>query len=260
MSYDIVIAVGPKDIDIYEKTVAFAKKNAIGHGTIYLITRFDIPAPDGCIVIPESSFPFGLDDVAAIHGKIDRNGWYLQQLLKLYAGRVIQGIRELYLVLDCDTMLLRPIQFTTASGVPLYANGWEFHPPYFTHMVALHSSLTKVYHDRSGICHHMMFQKSVLEELIALIGEPFWKRFLTTVSPDQYHGSGASEYELYFNYLCKVHPEKMQFRHLCWDNVNDQHFSNLETQGSIGLDYVSFHWYMLEHNPRFRDLLEKLPC
>ena len=63
---------------------------------------------DGCITIFEKIFPFSLDTVAKIHGKRDRNGWYLQQLLKLYAGKIIPNILDKYLVIDSDTFFLKP--------------------------------------------------------------------------------------------------------------------------------------------------------
>ena len=58
-------------------------------------------------IILESVFPFSLDTVASIHGKSSRNGWYLQQLLKLYIWQVVPELMERYLVLDSDTFFLR---------------------------------------------------------------------------------------------------------------------------------------------------------
>ncbi len=37
-----------------------------------------------------------------------RAGWYLQQLLKLYAHAVVPGLSEHYLVLNADVFLLCP--------------------------------------------------------------------------------------------------------------------------------------------------------
>ena len=41
----------------------------------------------------------------------DRIGWYLQQLLKFYAGFVIPDILQRYLIIDCDTHFLKPTKF-----------------------------------------------------------------------------------------------------------------------------------------------------
>ena len=52
-----------------------------------------------------------METVAKYHGKLTRNGWYLQQLLKLYAGLTIPNILENYLVVDSDVFFLKPIHF-----------------------------------------------------------------------------------------------------------------------------------------------------
>ena len=50
-------------------------------------------------------------------------------------------------------------------------------------------------------------------------------------------GAGASEYEIYFNYMLKYNPDKIQIRKLSWTNTN-----KLETNSNY--DYISYHWYM----------------
>ena len=108
MLFDIVIPVGPNDKDIITKQINYTKN--IKARNIYLIVNgcLDI---EGCISIQENIFPFSLETVSRFHGKLERNGWYLQQLLKLYAGMVIPGILERYLVIDADTFFLKSINF-----------------------------------------------------------------------------------------------------------------------------------------------------
>ena len=57
----------------------------------------------------------------------------------------------------------------------------------------------------SGICHHMLFKKEILEEIFTFIetgkDKKFWKLALESISPGQTPYSGFSEYELYFTYL-----------------------------------------------------------
>ena len=66
---------------------------------------------DGCITINEDIFPFSIHTVSNIHGKLERNGWYLQQLIGLYCGVIIPGIMDKYLVIDSDTFFLKPTHF-----------------------------------------------------------------------------------------------------------------------------------------------------
>jgi hypothetical protein len=190
---------------------------------------------NGCITINENIFPFTLDTVSKIHGKLSRNGWYLQQLLKLYAGITIPNILDKYLVIDSDTFFLKPTTFIE-NGICLYNIGSEYHMPYFIHMRKLHNSLTKNT-NKSGICHHMMFETQYINKLFTLIenthNDAFYNVFLKLVT--DINGSGASEYEIYFNYMLIYHPTKIQLRELIWKNSNV-----LDTT----CDYISNHWYM----------------
>ena len=133
--FDIVIAVGPRDKDILEKQLSYTRKNIIGYRKIFLVCADPNIQMEGCITIDEKSYPFTIDTVDKLHGKTDSNGWYLQQLLKLYAGTVIPGILKRYLVIDCDTFFLRPVRFIE-GGKCLYMHGSEYHKPYFDHITA----------------------------------------------------------------------------------------------------------------------------
>lgn len=75
----------------------------IGYRNIYLISYDPTILIDGCITINENIFPFSLDTVCKFHGKINRNGWYIQQLFKLYALTTIPDILDTCLVIDSDT-------------------------------------------------------------------------------------------------------------------------------------------------------------
>ena len=105
--FDILILIGPEDKDILTKQIEFTKKNIIGYRKIFLLSYDPTIMIEGCITINENIFPFTIDTVAAFHGKLKRNGWYLQQLLKLYAGIVIPNILDRYLVIDCDTFFFK---------------------------------------------------------------------------------------------------------------------------------------------------------
>lgn len=234
---DIVIPVGPNDISVIKEQVKHTKANIIGYRNIYLIYKDTTLQIDGCITISEDIFPFSKDTVAQYHGKLDRNGWYLQQLLKLYAGNIIPGILDTYLVIDSDTFFLKPTRFEH-DGKWLYCFGIEHHKPYFEHMAKLHPSFVKMDKSKSGISHHMIFQKRYVNELFKIIetrhGAPFFDVFFKMVT--LFTGSGASEYELYFNYMLKWHPSEILIRPLKWQNVT-------RLTGSLINDYESVHWY-----------------
>jgi FkbM family methyltransferase len=235
--FDIVIPVGPYDKDVIETQIGYTKKNIIGYRNIYLVSYDASIIVNGCITIDEKIFPFNIDTVIQFHGKLDRNGWYLQQLLKLYAGKVIPNILDRYLVIDSDTFFLKPTTFIE-DNTCLYNYGFEYWTPYFIHMGKLDSRLTKVL-NVSGICHHMMFETKYVNEIIDMIeknyNDTFYNVFLSMVTDTT--GSGASEYEIYFNYMLKYHSDKIKIRELNWRN----------TSGLIlddDFDYVSSHHHL----------------
>jgi hypothetical protein len=93
---------------------------------------------------------------------------------------------------------------------------------------------------KSGICHHMIFETRYVEEIIDLVEElhkeKFYTVFLRQVDICEYKRSGASEYEIYFNYILANHKDSIQIRPLQWKNV--------KTMSEAGNnDYISNHYY-----------------
>jgi hypothetical protein len=257
--FDIVIPLGPNDAENIEKQISCTKQHVLGYRNIYIVKAPSVPSTvghnasltplqihiDDCIIIDESIFEFA-DQIAVYHNKDKRNGWYLQQLIKLYAGFVIPGILDRYLVIDADTFFLNPTRFINSENQCLYNFSREYHKYYFEHMLRLHPEFTRVY-ELSGICHHMMFETRILREMMEKVvqessgGDPFWVIFLEKVEPWLRHGigSGASEYELYFNYVCKFHMDEIEIRELQWENVKC-----LDLEKYPDKDYISNHHFM----------------
>ena len=115
-------------------------------------------------------------------------------------------------------------------------------------MNILYNLLNK-HHPLSGISHHMFFDTDIINELIKLVEEYhfnknnikklFWKIFLELVDINHYNGSGASEYEIYFNYMYLYHKNDIVIRQLNWKNLSD-----LDTNNTNNNDFVSIHWYL----------------
>ena len=222
---DVVIAVGPNDIDILEDQVKHTKKNVLGYRNIYLISYDPKIMVDGCITIDEAIFPFSMKTIEEHFGKTDRNGWYLQQLLKMYAGKVIKGLLDRFVCIDADTFFVKPTKFINPdTNKPLYCYSEENHKPYFDHMKKLHISFRKIDLSKSGICHHMVFEKKYLDEIIMFVEErhrfkPFYILFLENVDPQQILHSGASEFEIYFHYMLQYHKDCIELRPLIWEDI-----------------------------------------
>ena len=235
--FDIVIPVGPNDINIIQHQIYYTLKNILGRRRVYLITCLDDLEVPGCITISESRLPFDKPVISQIFKKeTHRSGWYLQQLIKLYAAQIIPELTAKYLVIDADTFFLKPTEFII-NGLPAYNFGIEYHQEYFNHMLRMGNQFVR-HANNSGICHHMMFETQFILEIFNLIEaqheKPFWQVFLEQVS--EFEGSGASEYELYYNYMIGHHSNKIIVRPLKWKNVMVPDFGLYK-----GFDYVSYH-------------------
>jgi len=253
MLFDIVIPLGPNERKNIFRQIEFTKKNVIGYRNIYIITNnyYNLQI-EGCKIVDESIFPFKIHDIARHfvkhNGKNNRNGWYLQQLLKLYAGFVIEELLDDYLIIDADIFFLKPFTFINNNSKYIFTSSDENHVPYFNHMSKLHPSFTKQI-NKSGISHHMIFNKNIIREIFDLVekfhNKPFWFVFIEMVDEHKKydidsHESGASEYELYFNYMMKNHSEKIYIRQLNWSNKN----YNYNINSNSDYDYVSICHYM----------------
>ena len=172
---DVVIPLGINDIKFINKVIECANTNIIGLRNIYVVYSVEIDIENikdiseitNVTLICENIFPFNIKYVKERSKKGDRSGWYLQQLIKLYSGFIIDKILNNYLVIDSDTFFLNKSRFFK-DDKPMYAYSNETHAPYFVHMKRLHPSLRKVQR-RSGICHHMLFQKDKVKGMMDLI-------------------------------------------------------------------------------------------
>ncbi len=240
MEFDIVILVGPNDYQIFKKSIEYTKKNIIGYRNIYIVSPVDQKV-DGTIFVDEKMFCISMNTVRRFHGENSRNGWYFQQLMKLYAGKCIPNLLTNYLVIDADTCFLKPTRFFDEDNKPYFTVGYEYNNEYFVHMNVLHPSF-KRRHTHSGISHHCMFNQIYIKEIMYLVhlhhNKPFYQVFLESVSKSYITGAGASEYEIYFHYLVQYYLDKISIRELKWDNMNTIPDEDTEH------DYISCHHWL----------------
>lgn len=243
--FDIVILVGPNDYDQINRQINYTKKNIIGYRKIFLVVSNPNIKVDGTEVIDEKIFPFNMKTIIKYQKKTHRNGWYLQQLLKLYSGFIIPEIADKFLIIDCDTYFLKPTRFIDIDDNKyLYGiSTIENHKPYYIHMENLHPELTKVIKE-SGVCHHMFFVTDFLKEIFDLVEKyhkkPFFEVFLEKVESQHFLWSGASEYEIYSNYVFKFHKSEVKIRRLNWKNVRNINDIDINPDN---YDFISYHWH-----------------
>jgi len=134
-----------------------------------------------------------------------RGGWYFQQMLKLcYSLNSMAD--DYYLVWDADTIPLRPTDFFDETGRVFLEKSSEFNPSYFTTMKRLIGlDKSKPY---SFISEHMMFEKTVVTQLLALVcgqdgpsGKVVAERIISAIDVGPLNASGFSEFETYGTYV-----------------------------------------------------------
>ena len=132
-------------------------------------------------------------------------GWYFKQIINFYVPSIIPNISSNVLILDADIIFNKPIEFVDNLGNMLHGPGIENHQPYLDHMHNLLPGLKKVYAELSGISHHMLFQKPVLEDLMSLVEEhhnkKFWQAYIHSINSSWPSRSWTADYEIYFNWI-----------------------------------------------------------
>ena len=248
---DVVIPAHKKDLATLEYAIDGIKKNIAGVRRIIVVSKEKYT--DKAEWFDEALYPFSYKEVSDLIG--GKNvGWNLQQLLKLYAVLVIPNISENVLVVDADTVFYRKVKFFE-DGVPLYnlskdkdLDKMDFHVETLRHikkiMPEIAKNLPPEFDKVSGICHHMLFQKKIIIDLMQRIekrcGEVFYKAFLK--NSESYYG--VAEYNLYFYFLIACHADNYKIRILKYKNTAK--FSPLYERLRRKYDYCSYHSYMRE--------------
>lgn len=172
-------------------------------------------------------------------------GWVLQQFIKFNAAAAVNT--RYYLVVDADTVFLRPQSFfRNGRAVLRYSDQYE---------LLYNRSLELVFGDAhrypvSFVAHHMLFNAAVVKGLLGLIqqrfGRNWWEAILQDV--DQGHLISFSEYELYAHFVLSQPGWQNTFCLEYWRGL-DQHtedfgrFEAIKATAQGKLNTVSFHWH-----------------
>lgn len=253
---DVVIPTASRDGNILKHCIEGIKNNCRKIRRIIVVSPHRLT--DEAEWYDEKGYPFSKFDVALYLNQLDADqalafqnhhstklGWYYQQLLKLYSAFVIPGISSNVLIVDADVCFFRPVEFLNEGGGGMYATSNEYWTPYFNHADRLLPGLTRLNPNLSGIVHHMLFQKPVLDDLFNQVEsfnkKEFWKAFCLCVDPTVLYSSGASEYEIYFNFLF-ARTRQLKLRHLFW--MNSGECDSMQNHMRSGYDFVAYQAYM----------------
>ncbi len=257
---DVVIPCIDKDLETLELCIAGIRNNCPQIREVIVVSSERLT--ENAAWFDERRYPFSKYEVAlSLFNGEDENaekylslpnsrlGWYYQQLLKFYAPFVIPNLSSNALMLDSDTIFLNPVAFLNSSQGGLYNPGFEYHPPYFVHAAKLtNNKIKRLYKMYSGISHHMLFQRAVLEDLFKQVEsfhhQEFWRAFCSCVNREELSQMGASEYEIYFNFVLSQ-TDQVAIRPMQWRDISD--IRELPLCKELGLHYVScHHWKRAE--------------
>lgn len=252
---DVVIVTHPKDIETLDNCIKGIRENCSQVRRVIVVS--EKPLTDNAEWFNENQFPFSHEDVFLTIGRGDEkvsqaffrkhgrpSGWYFQQLLKLYAPFVIPDISSNVLVIDADTIFMNRVEFLNSMFGGLFAYS-DIDPKerYLQHAKRLIPGYKRIYTEVYSVCHHMLFQWPILEDLFKTVEQhhqcAFWVAFCSCVDLNINKG-GCSEYEIYYNYALS-HTNQVQLRPLKW--TNSVKLKKMNAYKRKGYHYVSFHSY-----------------
>lgn len=195
---DIIIPVIEKDAQTLVLTIDSVRSNVLQPITnIYLI------APESKLlrkIAQEKNCNFVLEDAVlpVFSNKTNRKGWIKQQYLKLNADTI--GTNEHFLIIDADTILIRPQIFVTEHKEVLNI----LHDYWLCRKKMVKAALGfEKFHNVDFTSHHMLMCKTKLKalkkHLQELHGKP-WQDALDTLEIPE---GSFSEYELYGNFAAQ---------------------------------------------------------
>jgi hypothetical protein len=160
-----------------------------------------------CHFINENTvLPITKADIHYRSRKWDRSGWLFQQLLKMGGSKLVT--QKFYLVVDADTVLIRPHRFRAGSKQVFYCRNWS-QPEYFTTYRKLLG--TRAPRPSSFVTHYMLFEKSKLARLkkkIAANHSTSWhSAIIRKINKSKQFA--FSEYETYGNFLYANYPKRV---------------------------------------------------
>ena len=197
VSCDLWLVCHTKDYSAAPLVIASARRFSLNPiKRIYFIsnnaTRPDWLDPE-IVYINEDAIPNILNLKTALKGKT-YGGWILQQILK-YSGAYYS---ERFVVIDCDTILVRPHLFFQEDFIIL-RRSYEYSPHYKLLEKKLNIGAAQYF---SFVTHMMPFKSTILLELFDWIesstGE-VWYDFIVNFT--KVHGMVFSEWDLYARFL-----------------------------------------------------------
>ena len=232
---DILVPTCAKDLDTVNEVIQRCRQFIKDVGKIYCICPSEVAEKVKGVdtIVDDASFPFTKSQVAElIESKIvsinRKVSWYYQQLLKLYAHRVIPGLRSAHMIVDSETLFYNPVSFFFKKDA-LYCITNEVSQEYRRHAKRMFPDMEFFHPQIGGVCHQMLFRRHVLEDMFDRAAkqyrkekgkvEPLWRIMLLRALEPQ-NGLSIeeySEYDIYFNYTLYYFSYTSKIANFPWD-------------------------------------------
>ncbi|MCC3376539.1 DUF6492 family protein [Cohnella sp. REN36] len=213
MKIDVLIPAIDKDLGTLPHVIDAVRRH-VQHpiGRIYVVSPEserirNVCKRKGCTFVNERRvLPITKRDIRYSSKRWERSGWLYQQLLKLGGTSVVS--QRHYLVVDADTVFIRPHRFLSEGKTTFYRRSWS-QPEYFVTYRKLMGERAKA--RRSFVSHYMLFDKAQVSAMKRRIearhGTRWYKAIIRSINKKKQFG--FSEYETYGNYLYARHPGRV---------------------------------------------------
>ncbi|MDR6549976.1 DUF6492 family protein [Paenibacillus qinlingensis] len=161
----------------------------------------------GCRFVHEDTvLPITKKDIHYQSKTWDRTGWLYQQLLKLNGDTLCSS--KYYMVIDADTVLIRPHVFRVGNKTVFYCRDWS-QPEYFKTYKKLMGRNRSA--RLSFVTHYMLFEKTKVKQLKQAIEAKHKRSWYSAImkSMNKSKQFAFSEFETYGNFLYSTQPHKM---------------------------------------------------
>ena len=212
-SLELVVVSASKDFDILPSSVDYAIKALSAyqlHGIRIIVPERDMESCRTLFssknldveVVNESDLvsPDQFRKLTEVFKK--RNTWVLQQLLKVSA--VQNSKADAVLILDSDTVLLRPRPWFSSSGSQILMPSFEFNSSYYEFLNTL--GMSEKVPEHTFISHHMIMQPLFLNHFLEMVGLASVDQqidYICEKSDPDVQSPICIEYELYGQSLTK---------------------------------------------------------
>lgn len=246
---EVVIPCGPGDVEVLPRVIESAP-----NGSTNPLRVIHVVAPTDTIgalkrtvgaetnLIDENDL-LGASLVATIGARFPtRRNWVLQQAVKV--GAVITSEANGVLILDADTLLLRPRTWLTNDGRQVLTPTIEWHQPYYDFLSRL-SGNRWASPEYSFVPHHMLMQPKLMTNFLESLQIEGLQGLVDALGDESQYQTDSMfciEYELYAQGLRSLSPNSAVLAK--WSNRNVPRERGVSMDRRVPYMSVSQHHYL----------------